>query len=326
MIAQYSLKDVAMEFTIFTVLYGLSYGLLLFMLSAGLTLIFSMMGVLSFAQGSFYMLGAYFAYAISAKFGFWQALFIAPVLVGIVGSLVERYGLRSIHKYGYVHEMLFTFGLSYIMVQIVILIWGLKTKFYFFPKELQGSLFTLFTTPFPKYRAFIMFISLVMLLAIYLMLTRTRMGLVIQASLTHPDVVEALGHNVPRVKMLVFGGGCALAGLAGVIGGTALATSPAMGATVGSMIFVVVVIGGMGSYVGALAASLLIGILQTVGVALDYSALGALSTMGVHITPGVPGYSLLRLTVSEIAPIMPFLLMVIVLIFRPKGLMGTREG
>ena len=171
-----------------------------------------------------------------------------------------------------------------------------------------------------------MLVSLAMLLAIYLLLTRTRMGLVIQASLSHPDMVEALGHNVPRVKMLVFGGGCALAGLAGVIGGTALATSPSMGATVGTMVFVVVVIGGMGSYVGALAASLLVGILQTTGIMLDYSALGALSALGVQINPGVAGYSLLRLTISDVAPIMPYLLMVIVLIFRPKGLMGSREG
>lgn len=315
-----------MELAVFAVLYGLSYGLLLFMLSAGLTLIFSMMGVMSFAQGSFYMLGAYFAYVISIKFGFWQAMLIAPVLVGIIGGLIERYGLRSVHKYGHVHEMLFTFGLSYIMVQIVILTWGLKAKFYFFPKELQGPLFTLFTTPFPKYRAFIMFVSLAMLLAIYLLLTRTRMGLVIQAALSHPDVVETLGHNVPQVKMLVFGGGCALAGLAGVIGGTALATSPSMGATVGSMIFVVVVIGGMGSYGGALLASLLVGILQTAGIMLDYSAVGAWRALGVQVSSGMAGYSLLKLTVSDIAPIMPYLLMVIVLIFRPKGLMGTREG
>src|SRR6478609_1220420 len=106
-----------MEFTLFTLLNGISYGLLLFMLSSGLTLIFSMMGVLNFAHASFYMLGAYFAYTISTMLGFWPALFVAPLLVGAIGAMVERYGLRSVHKYGHIPELLFTFGLSFVMVE-----------------------------------------------------------------------------------------------------------------------------------------------------------------------------------------------------------------
>ena len=241
------------------------------MLSSGLTLIFSMMGVLNFAHASFYMLGAYFAYAISAQLGFWPALFIAPLIVGVIGALVERYGLRTVHKYGHVPELLFTFGLSYVVVELVQLVWGRAAVPYPIPPELDGPLFTLYTTTFPIYRGFMMLVALLMLVAIYLMLTRTRIGLVIQAALTHPDTVEALGHNVPRVFMLVFGGGCALAGLAGVIGGNAFVTEPSMAATVGSIIFVVVVVGGMGSLAGALLASLLIGVMQTFAVALDYS-------------------------------------------------------
>ncbi len=315
-----------MEFTLITLLNGLSYGLLLFMLSSGLTLIFSMMGVLNFAHASFYMLGAYFAYTVSTQLGFWPALFVAPLIVGAIGALVERYGLRAVHKYGHVPELLFTFGLSFVVVELVQLLWGRAAVPYRIPPELDGSLFTLYTTTFPIYRGFMMLVALVMLLAIYLILTRTRIGLVIQAALTHPDMVEALGHNVPRVFMLVFGGGCALAGLAGVIGGNAFATEPAMAATVGSIVFVVVVVGGMGSLVGALLASLLIGIIQTFAVALDYSFGSLLSLFGAHISIDTPGYAVLNLTIAESAAILPYLLMVLILIFRPKGLMGTREG
>ena len=315
-----------MEFVLITLLNGLSYGLLLFMLSSGLTLIFSMMGVLNFAHASFYMLGAYFAYMVSSKLGFWPALFLAPFGVGIVGALVERYGLRAVHKFGNVPELLFTFGLSYVVVELVQLVWGRAAVPYPIPHELDGPLFTLYTTTFPIYKAFMMLIALLMLLSIYLVLKRTRIGLVIQAALTHPDMVEALGHNVPRVFMLVFGGGCALAGLAGVIGGNAFVTEPSMAGTVGSIIFVVVVVGGLGSLVGALAASLLIGVLQTYAVALDYSMLSLLSKVGFQIGADAPGYTLLNLTISQVAPILPYLLLVLILIFRPRGLMGTREG
>jgi branched-chain amino acid transport system permease protein len=314
------------EFSLITLLNGLSYGLLLFMLSSGLTLIFSMMGVLNFAHASFYMLGAYFAYAISTKLGFWPALVIAPLLVGIIGAFVERYGLRSIHKFGHIPELLFTFGLSYVLVELVQLIWGRSAVPYPIPAELNGPLFTLFTTTFPIYRGFMMLIAVLMLIAIFLVLTKTRIGLVIQAALTHPDMAEALGHNVPRVFMLVFGGGCALAGLAGVIGGNAFITEPGMAATIGSIIFVVVVVGGMGSLVGALLASLLIGILQTYAVALDHSILTLCASFGTEFTPATFGYPLLKLTISQVAPIMPYLLLVLILIFRPRGLMGTRES
>ena len=191
---------------------------------------------------------------------------------------------------------------------------------------MDGPLFTLYTTTFPMYRGFMMFIALLMLVSIYLVLTRTRIGLVIQAALTHPDAVEALGHNVPRVFMLVFGGGCALAGLSGVIGGNAFVTEPGMAATVGSIIFVVVVVGGMGSLAGALVASLLIGLLQTFAVALDYSLLSVFSGFGLNVGPDTLGFSVLNLTIAQTAPILPYLLLVLILIFRPKGLMGTREG
>lgn len=313
-----------METTLITLLNGVSYGLLLFMLSAGLTLIFGMMGVLNFAHASFYMLGAYFAYTISVKLGFWPALFVAPLLVGALGALVERYGLRAVHKHGHVAELLFTFGVAYVIVEVVQMIWGRTTVPYAIPRSLNRPLFTLFNTTFPAYRGFMMLVALLMLLSIYLALKRTRIGLVIQAALTHPESVEALGHNVPRVSMLVFSGGAALAGLAGVIGGNAFVTEPAMASAVGVIIFVVVVVGGLGSLMGALLASLLIGVLQTSAVSVDYSSLIFLTRLGVQVSPESPGYDVLKLTIAQIAPMLPYLLMILILVFRPKGLMGKR--
>jgi branched-chain amino acid transport system permease protein len=315
-----------MEFFTISLLNGLSYGLLLFMLSSGLTLIFSMMGVLNFAHASFYMLGAYFGYAVTSLLGFWPALVIAPLLVGLIGAAFERFCLRRVHKFGHVPELLITFGLSYILVELVQLVWGRIAVDYRIPDELNGPLFTLYGTNFPMYRAFMMLVALFMLLAVWLLLKRTRVGLVIQAALTHPETAEALGHNVPRVFMLVFGGGAALAGLAGVIGGNAFVTEPSMAAAVGSVIFVVVVVGGMGSLVGAFLASVLIGVVQTFAVAVDSSLMGAAAMLGVTVTPETFGYAVLKLKISQIAPILPYLFLVLMLTFRPKGLLGTREG
>jgi branched-chain amino acid transport system permease protein len=280
-----------MEFFTISLLNGISYGLLLFMLSSGLTLIFSMMGVLNFAHASFYMLGAYLAYSSTQLLGFFPALLVAPLLVGVLGALFEKYALRRVHKYGHVPELLITFGLSFIVLEMVQLIWGTSSVDYRVPAILSGPLFTLYGTQFPLYRGFMMLVAVLMLVAIWLLLTRTRMGLVIQASLTHADTVEALGHNVPRVFMLVFGGGAALAGLAGVIGGNAFVTEPGMAATVGSVIFVVVVVGGMGSLAGAFVASLAIGLIQTFAVGVDASLVGAAQSIGLSVSPQSFGYA-----------------------------------
>ncbi len=343
-----------MELFTISLLNGLSYGLLLFMLSSGLTLIFSMMGVLNFAHASFYMLGAYIAYTIAQVVGFWPGLVVAPVVVMLLGALFERYCLRRVHKFGHVPELLITFGLSYVVLELVQLIWGRNVVDFGPPEVLRGRAFTLINSsvdgirlvwgaatpdvctitdaavrvvcsPFPATRGFMMLIALLMLLALWLMLTRTRIGLVIQSALTHPDMVEALGHTVPRVFMLVFGAGAGLAGLAGVIGGSTFVTEPAMAGAVGVVIFVVVVVGGMGSLAGAFIASLLIGVMQTFAVAFDYSIATVLHSLGVTLTGAAASNSLLNLTLAQSAPILPYLLMVLILIVRPKGLMGTRE-
>ncbi|WP_225783570.1 branched-chain amino acid ABC transporter permease [Xenophilus sp. Marseille-Q4582] len=314
----------AVEFFLISLLNGVSYGLLLFMLSSGLTLIFSMMGVLNFAHASFYMLGAYFGYTLSGTIGFWPALFIAPALVAVLGALFERYSLRRVHKFGHVPELLVTFGLSYLILEVVQLVWGRSTVPYGLPPALQGPLFTLYGTQFPKSRSFIMLVAVVMLISVWLLLTRTRIGLVIQAALKNPEMVEALGHNVPRVFMLVFGGGCALAGLAGVIGGNTYVTEPAMAMAVGPIIFVVVVVGGMGSLGGAFLASILIGVIQTFAVALDHSMASGLQALGLAVGEQTFGYPVLKLTISQMAPILPYLFLILILIFRPQGLLGKR--
>ncbi|MFP5466136.1 MAG: branched-chain amino acid ABC transporter permease [Gammaproteobacteria bacterium] len=341
----------SLEFVIISMLNGVSYGLLLFMLSSGLTLIFSMMGVLNFAHASFYMVGAYIGYSLSGLLGFWAALLVAPLLVGVLGALVERLTLRKVHKFGHVPELLVTFGLSYIILELVQLAWG-RTAVDFPPPELlRGPAFTLvhhandslemfwgaagqavcsaegtICSPFPATRAFMMLVAVLMLISLWLLLTRTRIGLVIQAALTHPDTVESLGHNVPRVFMMVFGAGTALAGLAGVIGGSTFVTEPAMAATVGSVIFVVVVVGGMGSLSGAFLASLLIGVIQTFAVGIDYSFISFVQLLGMEPGAAMLENPVLKLTLSQVAPILPYLFLVLILIFRPKGLLGTREG
>jgi len=310
------------EFLLTSLLNGLTYGLLLFMLSSGLTLIFSMMSILNFAHASFYMLGAYFAYQISVRVGFWPALVLAPVLVGLLGALVERHGIRKAHRYGHVAELLFTFGLTFLIEEVVHLVWGKAVVDYRVPPSLGGTLFTIYTTTFPAYKGFMVLVSVAMLVALYALLTRTRIGLIVQASLSRPDMVEALGHDVPRIFTLVFGAGAGLAALAGVIGGNAFVTEPGMAAAVGPIVFVVVVVGGLGSLAGAFVASLLIGILQTFMVASDFSLVDLLRRLGVEL--GAPG-ALARLSVTQLAPVMPYLLMVAILIFRPRGIMGARE-
>lgn len=338
-------------YLLISTLNGLSVGLLLFMLASGLTLIFSMMGVLNFAHASFYMLGAYVAYTLSGIVGFWWALLLAPPLVGVLGALFERYALRRVHKFGHVPELLITFGLSYIILELVQLVWGRSAVDFQQPEALAGPLFTILDskslglgfawgsppetcrtvadmvcTQFPAFRAFGMGVAILMLVSVWLLLTRTRIGLVIQAALTHPQMVESLGHNVPRVFMLVFGGGTALAALAGVIGGALRVTEPSMSLQVGAVVFAVIVIGGMGSLAGAFVASLGLGVIESFAIGSDRSLLDLFAWLNLNVTDQTFGYAVYSVKISQVAAILPFLLLVLILIFRPKGLLGTREG
>jgi len=314
-----------MEVFLVSLLNGLVYGMLLFMLASGLTLILSMMGVLNFAHASAYMLGAYFAFTISQHIGFWPALVLAPVLCGAIGAAIEMYGLRRVHKNGHIAELLFTFGLALIIEKVVQMTWGLIPVPYRIPEGLDFSLFTIYGTHFPAYRAFMLLISALMFGAIWLGLTRTRIGLIIQAALTHPEMVGALGHNVPRVFTTVFASGTALAGLAGVIGGNYQVTEPAMAFTMGPIVFVVVVVGGLGSLTGCFVASLLMGLIQTFAVVLDYSPADLLNRLGLTVTSSTPFHEVLTVPLPRVGALLPYILLVVILVFRPRGLMGTRE-
>jgi branched-chain amino acid transport system permease protein len=314
-----------MEVFLVSLLNGLVYGMLLFMLASGLTLIFSMMGVLNFAHASAYMLGAYFAYTISRLIGFWPALLIAPLICGLIGAAIEMWGLRRVHKNGHIAELLFTFGLALIIEKLVQMTWGLIAVPYRVPALLDFPLFTLYGTNFPAYRAFMLLISALMFAAIWLALTRTRIGLIVQAALTHPEMVSALGHNVPRVFTLVFAGGTALAGLAGVIGGNYLTTEPSMAYTMGPIVFVVVVFGGLGSLTGCFIASLLMGLIQTFAVVIDYSPADLLRQFGLTVTSTTPFAEVLTVPLPRIGALLPYVLLVLILLVRPRGLLGTRD-
>lgn len=318
-----------MELVFVILIDGLVYGLLLFMLSSGLTLIFSMMGVLNFAHASFYMLGAYFAYQISSYLGFWPGLIFAPLIVGIAGAGIERYGLRKVHQYGHVPELIFTFGLALLIEEVVQFFWGKNQVPYDAPEVLQFALFSIGTNEIQAYKVFMIAISVMIFLGLLYVLTKTRVGMIIQAALSYPRTVEALGHNVPFIFMGVFGVGTALAGLAGVIAGPQLGTFPGMAILLGSIVFVTIVIGGLGSLWGALVASLLIGWMTTFAASYNVAMADILMAFGFEM-PEEMSESALRdlwtLTLPQIGPILPYLLMVVILVFRPYGLFGKRDA
>jgi len=278
-------------------LHGLVYGMLLFLVASGLTLIFGMMGVLNFAHGALYMLGAYFSFSILRMTNnFWLSLLIAPFLIGGIGIGIERFFLRQVHRYGHAHQLLLTFGIAYIIEEIVKWIWGNEPVLVKIPKILVGS-FSLFGISYPTYRLFILGASLIVFAFLFAILFKTKAGIIVRAAVSNSAMVNALGINVPLVFMVLFGLGAWLAGLAGVIGGPYLITNPGMAATIIIDLFVVIVVGGLGSIQGALLASFLIGQLQSFGI----------------------------LIIPQFAIVFEFILMAVVLILRPRGLMGEKD-
>ncbi len=314
-----------MEIFVISLLNGLVYGMLLFMLASGLTLIFSMMGVLNFAHASIYMIGAYLAFQVSRVVGFFPALIIAPLLCGAIGAAIEIWGLRKVHHNGHIAELLFTFGLVFIVQRGVQMTWGMLPMPYRVPALLDFPLFQIYGANFPAYRAFMLLISGGMLLSTWLLLKKTRVGLIIQAALTHPNMVSALGHNVPMVFTTVFAGGCLLAGLAGVIGGNYQTTEPGMAEAMGPIVFVVVVFGGLGSLAGCFIASILMGMIQTFAVVIDYSVADLLRPLGLALKADNLLMEVLTVPIARIGALLPFAMMILILLFRPRGLMGTRD-
>ena len=278
-------------------MHGLVYGMLLFLVASGLTLVFGMMGVLNLAHAAFYMLGAYFAYTVTVHLGnFWLSLIVAPLIVGVLGVLIERFLLRKAHKGGHVAELLLTFGIFYVLCELVRLIWGSNPLPVPVPSILAGDIPFMGMT-YPIYRLFILLFSAIILTGMALLLLRTRIGILVRAAVSDGDMVDALGTNVPLLFMGVFGGGAALAALAGVIAAPFLSVFPGMGLDALLDCFVVIVIGGFGSLFGAFIAALMIGELQSFGI----------------------------LWFPRLAMVFQFLLMVIVLIIRPTGLLGEKE-
>jgi branched-chain amino acid transport system permease protein len=277
--------------------HGLIYGMLLFLVASGLTLVFGMMGVLNLAHASFYMIGAYLAYTITSRLGsFWLSLLICPIIVGLLGIVIERFLLRKAYKGGHTSQLLLTFGLAFIFGEFVRIIWGGAPLSVPAPAILAGNVHVAGLT-YPVYRIFILGFSLLVLAGMTLLLTRTRLGIIIRAAVTDADMVGVLGTNVPVVLMGVFGAGAALAAVAGVIAAPFSSMYPAMGADALLDCFVVIVLGGFGSLYGAFLASLMIGELQSFGI----------------------------LWIPRLALIFEFLLMAIVLILRPTGLFGEKE-
>jgi branched-chain amino acid transport system permease protein len=276
------------------ILHGLVYGMVLFLLASGFTLIFGMMDVLNFSHGAFYMLGAYFSFSVLLWTGqFWLSLIIAPLGVGLFGMFVERVFLRKVHAYGHVPELLLTFGIAYILEDVVKILWGTEPLKVKIPDILSGSL-SILGEQYPIYRLFILIISLLVFTFLFLILYKTRVGIIVRAAVAKKEMVGALGFNVPLIFLLLFGVGSWLAGIAGVIGGPYLITHPGMGAAILIDLFVVVVVGGLGSIQGAMLAAILIGELQSFGV----------------------------LFLPQLSLFLEFLLLAVVLILKPEGLLG----
>jgi branched-chain amino acid transport system permease protein len=284
------------DFTVFF-LHGLAYAGLLFLVSAGLTLVFGMMNVLNFAHAAMYMLGAYFSYTIlQATDQFWLSLVVCPLFLFAIGGLVERFLLRRVHIHGHLHELLFTFGLAYIITEVVKWVWGN------FPLAVNiggflGDTVEIIGITYPVYRIFIFVCAVVVGIALALILYKTRLGIILRAAVNDGEMVNALGINVPLVFTGVFAFGAALSGFAGVIAGPMLSTYPGMANEILIDAFVVIVVGGFGSLGGAMVASLLIGELQSFGVLL------------------FP-----RLSLALV-----YMLMAVVLIIKPSGLFGEKQ-
>jgi branched-subunit amino acid ABC-type transport system permease component len=248
-------------------LNGLAYGVLLFLLSVGLTLIFGMLDVINLAHGSFYMLGAYAGLSvIAATDNFWLALLAAPLAVGLIGALIERSCLCPLYRRPPLDQVLLTFGFIYLFEDLVKWIWGGRIRSIPPPDLFSGSV-SLAGTIIPSYRLFVIVFGLVVAVLLYVLIERTRLGAVIRAGVFDAEMTAGMGINIHRVFTAVFAFGAALGGLSGVIAGPIQSAFPSMGVTILIPALIVVVVGGLGSLKGSLIGSLVIGQAETFGKA-----------------------------------------------------------
>ncbi|MBW2706113.1 MAG: branched-chain amino acid ABC transporter permease [Deltaproteobacteria bacterium] len=278
-------------------IHGLAYGMVLFLVASGLTLIFGMMGILNMAHASFFMLSAYFSYTVLHLTGnFWLALLIAPVATAALGVLVERFLLRKVHIYGHIGELILTMGVSLVILDGVKAFWGTENLPLPMPDILQG-LVNIGGLEYPIYRLFIIGLALCLLAILTVILYKTRLGMVVRAAVSDADMVNSLGINVPLVFMFVFGVGTWMAGIAGVAIAPILTVFPGLADQIGLDAFIVVVVGGFGSLAGAFIVSIIAGLLNAYGVQF----------------------------VSTLAPVLMFIFMAVVLAIKPMGIFGERE-
>lgn len=274
---------------------GLVYGALLIVMSSGLALIYGLRRVVNFAHGALYMLGAYIGYTVALHTGFWIGLIIAPLAMGVFGVLLDRYCFRLLQDREPLTVVLVTFGLLLIIEDFVMTVWG-KSNYSVATPELLASSIHVAGHDLPLYRIAVLFIGLAVAVALTLWLRYSRIGLFVRAASTDPVTTSMQGVNTDRLSALVVGLGTALAGLAGVVAAPFLSLSPAMSGDVLIDSFVVVVIGGLGSLLGAFIAALLLGQVQ---------ALGAIY-------------------LPSISSILPFIFMIAILLWRPSGIAGNR--
>ncbi len=276
---------------------GLSYGFLLFMITCGLSLIFGIMGVLNLAHGSLYMVGAYLALTVTKDIAssFWAALVIAPILVALISVVLEFGLLRPTYHLGHLSQVLLTFGMAYIIHDLVRMIWGASIQSLNMPPSLSGST-EIFGQIFPVYRLAVMGFGLAVAIILWLLQEKTRWGAIIRAGLTNKEMVSGLGINIKLVFTVVFAIGGLLAGIGGVAAGPVLGLYPSMEFEVLILALVILVVGGLGSISGTLLASLIVGIVDTFG----------------------------RVMFPQISLIIIFGLMAVILIVKPTGLLGKQ--
>jgi branched-chain amino acid transport system permease protein len=273
---------------------GLALGAIYVLFAIGLSLIFGMLTVVNFAHGAFYMVGAYVGlFLLSLGGNFWLCLAAVPLIVGTLGLVVERFLIRPLYGRGIDYPLLLTFGLSYVMVELVRIAFGKSGYPFDTPEILQGAV-NIGVGYFPLYRLFVIGMAAAVLLGLWLFLERTSFGLIIRAGARDPQIVRVLGVNVARVWLFVFGIGTAIAGLAGLLAAPLQGVIPEMGSTILAEAFVVTVVGGMGSIGGAVVAGLLVGVVV----------------------------SMTSLFAPEMAKVSIFALMAIVLLIRPQGFFG----
>jgi branched-chain amino acid transport system permease protein len=278
-------------------IHGLAYGMVLFLVASGLTLIFGMMDILNLAHAAFFMLSAYFCYQFLSMTGnFWVALLLAPVATASIGILLERFLLRKIQAFGLMSQLVLTVGFSLVILAGVKIFWGTESLPVKIPPFL-GGLVMIAGMEYPVYRLFVIGLALVVLVIMALLLYKTRLGKIVRAAVSDADMVNALGINIPLIFTFVFGVGIWLAGVAGVAIAPILTVFPGLADQMGMDAFVVVITGGFGSLKGAFIVSIIFGLLSSYGVQF----------------------------VSSLAPVLMFAFMAIILAIRPMGLFGERE-